>query len=131
MKTQSEYAALLEECLLMLLTSAAFYLDLAGKNTPPCLSGMLENFSRILEKHTLSLSEMIARTDAPHLNPAYLKRATDNPKADLEIALDDIYALKSRLLYLCAYAPNASFRHALIKITNDASLIADFLSSVL
>ncbi len=130
MKTQSDYAALLEEALLLMLTSAAFYLELAGKNVNPCLSGMLENFSHLLEKHACSLSEMVVRSDAPHLNPAYLKRATENPKADLETAINDIFALKSRLLYLSAYAPDAPSRHTLIKITNDAAMIAHFLSSV-
>ena len=129
MKMQSDYAAHLEECLLMMLTNAAFYLELAGKNIHPCLSGMLENFSRILEKHTLSVSEMLENANAPHLNPAYLKNATDNPKADLEMAVDDIYTLKTRLLYLSAYAPDASTRQKLIKITSYVALIADFLSS--
>ena len=131
MKTQSDYAALLEECLLLMITSAAFYLNLAEKSSTPCLSGMLENFSRLFEKHAYSLSEIVLHTNAPHLNPAYLNRATDHLKADLETAQSDIFALKSRLLYLSAYAPDAFIRHRLIKITNDATLIADFLSSIM
>lgn len=131
MKTHSDYASYLEEALLLMLTSAVFFLELAQKNTNPCPSGMLQNFSRLLEKHIFSLSEMVALSDAPHLNPAYLKRATDNPKADLELALDDIFVLKSRLLYLAAYAPDEKSRHNLIHIAGDAALIADFLMSVI
>ena len=126
MKTQPDYAANLEECLLLSITAAAFYLNLAKQNADPCLSGMFLNFSRILERNASLITDMVSHCDAPHLNPAFFPLPEGDAEKDCQTGLKQAIHLKSRLLMLAAYAPAASDRHTLLEMAKAADPILDF-----
>ncbi len=129
MKHKSSYAAYLEECLLLTLTSAAFYINAAQKHESKTLSSMLVQFSDTLIKNAERISEMLMKTNAPLLNPSHSLLPTGDHEKDMETARACALKLQSRLLFLCAYAPNASKRQTLLKIAIDVGSIINRLVS--
>lgn len=129
MKPQADYAAYLEECMLLMLTNAAFYINIAQSNPESPFFGLLLNFSKSLEKHAIQIFELHPVKCALHLNPALLNPPTGNMKADLKTAARDTLQAQSRLLFLCAYAPDSSIRQTLFTVLKDLRSIIDFLSA--
>lgn len=117
MKADCDYSARVQECMLLFLTSAAFLIDLSIKISDKAVSAILSGVSESDEICAFRLYEILSENSLIHLNPAFQRKLTGNRDKDLHTAKTDAMLLHRRVLLLAAYAPDASVRKKLMKIS--------------
>lgn len=130
MQSQYGYAAYLEECLIITLTNAAFFIDLASEYSFEPYQTFFLRFSGLFERYSEELCETAETLHAPHLNPALFKRSSGDKRKDLTEAYSAILVLKMRLFHLSAYAPDAYIRRRTLSMITEMRPLIDLLSSL-
>ncbi|MBR3928917.1 MAG: hypothetical protein IKJ65_07960 [Clostridia bacterium] len=128
MKTNRDYSARVQECMLLFLTNAAFLLNLSQSAKDEPLSKLLYSMSEISEKCALMLFDMLYKSDETHLNPALSKKPSGDWAKDLRSAKSDAFRIHRLLLLLSAYAPDPAARNKIMKIFPQSRTNAHILS---
>ncbi len=128
MKTDRDYFSRVQECMLLFLTNAAFLIQISLKDET--LHPLLQTVSESSEKCAYALSEILKGHTGTHLNPAFLRKATGETQKDLRLAKADFLNLHRSLLLLSAYAPDASVRKIIMKLSADTQKSIDLLKFI-
>lgn len=129
MKANRHYAPLVEECLLLSMTNAAFLIQLSLEIKNESLSKRLLALSEALETQAQRLLNLIGNRQTLQLNPALIRRPTGQLDKDLQSAVSDALKLKSRLMLLVAFAPSASLRREFMDFIADLRPLIGGVSS--
>lgn len=129
MNKSSDYFARIQECMLLFLMNAAFFIQLTQKDETN--AKVLLTAGQLSEKGAHTLFELLPDRDHSHLNPAFMKRTSCDSVKDLVSAKSDFLRLHRRILLLAAYAPDISTRKLLLHLSRDTRAILSLLDFIL
>ncbi len=128
MKTNQDYWARVQECMLLFLTNAAFLIDLSIKAERN--SAILYLVAESYEECAQKIFEILSCKDGAHLNPALRRKTTGESVKDFENARSDAIRFHRLLILFSAYAPDPASRKLFMNLSLETQRNIRLLKSI-